>query len=275
VSTATDDAVESSPASVAARRAPRVFYPTFSIPGLLVAGLFFALSVQPSLLPRAGYVQGIAAGITMAIGYGIGAGGQALWNYLGIPKLPERARTIGRWIIVVLILWAVVFSAWRYVGWQNEIRTLFGMDSITFTVWPIIIGVALLTAALLLVVSRSLRLLFRTVFVRLGRRLPRRLAIVLGAGGLLLLFWLLITGVLVNGFFAVSNAIFEGLPRIRGRLRVIAVSMALIGKLAPIARPFSVAKKGTLLAVNSRAPFHNEWQAASRAAKSNSRNQPV
>ena len=35
---------------------------------------------------------------------------------------------------------------------------------------------------------------------------------------------------------AVSNAIFEGLPRIRGRLRVIAVSMALIGKLAPIAR---------------------------------------
>ncbi len=188
---------------------PRVFSPTFSVPGLLVAGFFLALSLQPSLLPRAGYVQGIASGITMAIGYGLGAGGQALWLYLGIPVMRGKARTIGRWIIVVLIVWAVVFTAWRFVGWQNEIRTLFGMESITFTVWPVIIGVALVTAIVLLVVSRSLRLLFRTVLRLLRRALPKRLAIVLGVGGLLLLFWLLVTGVLVNGFFAVSNVMFS------------------------------------------------------------------
>ncbi|MBI1350305.1 MAG: hypothetical protein GC156_04225 [Actinomycetales bacterium] len=209
MSTAVEDVAESGPSALSRSTPPRVFSPTFSIPGLLLAGLFFAVSVQPSLLPRAGYVQGIAAGITMAIGYGIGAGGQALWNYLQIPKLPAKARRIGRWILVALIIWIVGFSAWRFVGWQNEIRTLFGMDSITFTVWPVIIGVGLLTFVLLLVVSRSLRLLFRTVFTRLGRRLPRRLAIVLGAGGLLLLFWLLISGLLVNGFFAVSNVMFS------------------------------------------------------------------
>ena len=44
----------------------------------ILAGLFFAASVQPSLLPRAGYVQGIASGITLMIGYGLGAGGQHL-----------------------------------------------------------------------------------------------------------------------------------------------------------------------------------------------------
>jgi len=203
--------VESTPAPTrrTAPHRPRVFEPRFSGTGLVVAGFFFALSVLPSLLPRAGYVQGIASGVTAMIGYGIGAGGQALWDYLGIPKLKGRARTIVLGVLIALVVWAALFSAWRQVGWQNEIRTTFGMPSVSWTVWPVIIGVALLTAALLLIISRSLRLLFRTVFGWLGRKLPRRLAIVLGAGGLLLLFWLLITGVLVNGFFAVANVMFS------------------------------------------------------------------
>lgn len=188
---------------------PRVFQPVFSATGLVVAGFFFALSVLPSLLPRAGYVQGIASGVTAIIGYGIGAGAQWVWDYLGIPKLKGRARTIVLGVLVALVLWAAVFSAWRQVGWQNEIRTMFGMPTVSWTVWPVIIGVAVLTFVLLLIISRSLRLLFRTVFGWLGRKLPRRLAIVLGIAGLAVVFWLLITGVLVNGFFGISNMIFS------------------------------------------------------------------
>lgn len=190
-------------------RRPGVLEPTFSRTGLAVGAFFFALSLLPSLLPRAGYVQGIASGVTAMIGYGLGAGGQWLWDYLGIPKLRGRARTIVLAAIVTLIAWAAVFSAWRQVGWQNEIRSLFGMPSVSWTVWPVILGVAALTAALLLVVSRALRLLFASVLSWLGVHVPRRLAVVLGAGGLLLLLWLLITGVLVNGFFAVANGIFS------------------------------------------------------------------
>jgi uncharacterized membrane protein len=186
-----------------------VFQPTLSGTGLVVAGFFFALSLLPSLLPRAGYVQGIASGVTALIGYGIGAGGQALWDYLGIPKLKGRARTIVLGILIALVVWMAAFSAWRQVGWQNEIRETFGMPSVSWTAWPVILGVTVLTFVVLLIISRSLRLLFRTVFRWLGRVLPRRLAIVLSVIGLLLLFWLLITGVLVNGFFAVSNTIFS------------------------------------------------------------------
>ncbi|MDP2013996.1 MAG: alpha/beta hydrolase, partial [Actinomycetota bacterium] len=101
------------------------------------------------------------------------------------------------------------FSIWRQVGWQNEIRTTFGMPSVSFTVWPVIIGVAAVTAVVILIVSRSLRRLFAAVFGWLGRLLPPRLAKVLGAGALLLLIWLLITGLLVNGFFAVANTMFS------------------------------------------------------------------
>jgi uncharacterized membrane protein len=195
--------------AVAVRPRPRIFALSFSGTGLVIAALFLGISLQPSLLPRAGYVQGLASGITMMIGYGLGAGIQALWHYLGIPTLKGRARTIVVGIIVVIIGWGVLFSAWRQVGWQNEIRTTFGMESITFTVWPVIIGVALGVSVLILIVARSLRALFRGVLGWLGRRLPRRLSMVLGAGALLLLIYLLITGRLVNGFFAVANVMFS------------------------------------------------------------------
>ena len=188
---------------------PRVFQPVFSSTGLVVAAFFFALSLLPSLLPRAGYAQGVISGVTLMIGYGIGAGSQSLWDYLGIPKLTGRTRTIVLDFLIALVVGLALFAAWRQVGWQNEIRALFGIPQVSWTVWPVIIGVALLTAVLLLIVARSLRLLFRTVFGWLGRKLPYRLAVVLGGAGLLLLFWLMITGLLFNGLLSVLNSGFS------------------------------------------------------------------
>jgi uncharacterized membrane protein len=181
---------------------------TFSGVGLTMAAWFFALSLLPSLLPRAAMVQGIVSGVTVMIGYGIGAGTQALWRYLGIPGVPGRARRVLVAIFVGLGLWAAVFTGWRLVGWQNEIRTLYGMEPASPTVWPVILGLTVLLAVLILVAARSLRLLFRTVFRWLGRRLPRRVAAVVGSAVLLAVIWSLLTGVLVNGFFTVANNIF-------------------------------------------------------------------
>ena len=149
----------------------RVFDTTFSGVGLTMAAWFFALSLVPSLLPRAAMVQGIVSGVTVMIGYGIGAGTQALWRYLGIPGVPGRARRVLVAIFVGLGLWAAVFTGWRQVGWQNEIRTLYGMEPASPTVWPVILGLTAALAVLLLVVGRGLRLLFRTVF-RLARAAP-------------------------------------------------------------------------------------------------------
>ena len=193
-----------------AGRPPRVFQPTFSGTGVVVGALFFALSLLPSLLPRAGYVQGLVSGISFMVGYGVGATAQAVWDYLQIPKLKGRARTIVLGLLVALVVWAVIGGVWRQVGWQNEIRTIFGMPSISFTIWPVILVVALLTAALILAVSRSFRLLFRAVGRWLGTWMPRRLAITLGTAALLLIIWGLLTGVIVNGFFTGANFFFSG-----------------------------------------------------------------
>ncbi len=82
------------------------------------------------------------------------------------------------------------------------------MEPTSPVIWPVIIGVTLVVALLVLLVARSVRLLFATVFGWIGRRLPRRLSVVLGSVALLLLIWTLVTGVLVNAFFAGANATF-------------------------------------------------------------------
>ena len=187
----------------------RILNLRFSRTGLAVGAFFFAVSLLPSLLPRAGYVQGIVSGITLMIGYGLGAGGQALWEYLEIPRPKGRVRTVLVGVLVAFIVLVTVRAVWQQVGWQNDIRALFGMDPVSPTTWLVILAVTVLVSAVILIVSRSLRVLFSNVGHWLGRHLPQRLAWVLGVSALLLLFWLLLTGVLVNLFFAGANVMFS------------------------------------------------------------------
>lgn len=186
-----------------------VFEPSFSGVGVTLAAFFFGLSLLPSLLPRAPLIQGVISGGTVMIGYGIGAGAQALWEFLGIPQLTGRVRQVVVGALVAAAGWVAVAGGWKSVGWQNELRSLYGMEPTSPSIWPVVIVVTVLVAVLVLVVSRSLRLLFRSVFGWLGRRLPRRVAAVLGSTVLLVVIWSLLTGVLVNGFFSAANNTFS------------------------------------------------------------------
>jgi uncharacterized membrane protein len=190
---------------------PKVFSLRFSVPGLVVALLFFGLSLSPSLLPRTGLFQGIVSGITAVIGYAFGVTGAWLWSYLGIPRA-TRATTVGRVVLlapVVLVALLTALSVWRQVGWQNDVRELFDMAPTSPTVWLTIIVVTVLVGALLLIIGRSVRRLFRLVVGWGERVLPRRVARVVGAVVVTVLLWTLVSGVLVDGFFALANQSFS------------------------------------------------------------------
>ena len=189
---------------------PRVFEPRFTHPGLVAALLFTALSLLPSLLPRIAPVQGLATGVTFVVGYGVGAIGGAVWRYLGIPEPHGRALAVAQLCAYGAAAFILAGAVWWFVGWQNAIRRSFGMEDLTPAVWPTVAGVALLVTALVLVAARSLRLLFRTAGNLLDRWLPRRLANVLAATALVAILNLLISGVLVQGFFGVANTVFSG-----------------------------------------------------------------
>ncbi len=197
-----------SPLMPALGRPERVLDRVLSGVGLTTATWFFAASLVPSLLPRAAWLQGVVSGVTMAVGYGLGAGAAALWHYLDIPALRGRARAVALWVLVGVGMWGAVWNGWRLVGWQNEIRAMFGMPTTSPLIWPVVVAVTLAVAMLLLLAGRGVRLLARAAVSWLGRRLPRRLSIVLGTGLVVVVFWGLWTGVIVNGFFAAANGIF-------------------------------------------------------------------
>ena len=189
---------------------PRVFEPRFAHPGLITAIVFTAMPPLPPLLPRVAPIQGLASGVTFMVGYGVGTLGGAVWRYLGIPEPRGRARAIAQMVAYGVAAVILVGAVWWFVGWQNATRRSFGMEELGPSVWPIVAGVALLTSAIVLITSRSLRLLFRTVGNLLDKWLPRRLANVLAATALVTLLNLLISGVLVQGFFNGANTVFSG-----------------------------------------------------------------
>jgi uncharacterized membrane protein len=176
--------------------------------GLLSAALFFAFSLLPSLLPRTAVMQGVVSGITVALGYGAGTVLRWAASYLGLSAPRGRARTVlvGGWSVVLTA--ALAWSVWRHVGWQNEVRALFGMEASTPTVWLVIVPVTLLVAAILLVLARAVRKLFRSISRRLEDRLPRRVAVLLGGVTSVVLLSMLWNGILVDGFFTLANRTF-------------------------------------------------------------------
>ncbi len=182
--------------------------PRFSGLGLSVGSWFLAASLLPSLLPRLAVVQGVISGVALLLGYGVGATLAALWSYLGIPVLSGRPRSALTWLFVGIGLVLATLAGWKQVGWQNDLRTLYGMDPIGPGGWPVIITVTLVVAGAFLLAARSIRLVFRTLLDRLNRHMSAQLAMLLGWVLLLLAFWAIYTGVLVNGFFAAANAVF-------------------------------------------------------------------
>jgi uncharacterized membrane protein len=210
-------------------RVPRVFSAQLSRPGLVVAALFFAASLAPSLLPRTGLFQGLVSGITLACGYGIGVLAAWTWRYLGLPAA-DRGTRVGRILlgtVAAVVISIVAVSVWRQVGWQNDVRELFGMESVGPSVWLPILPVTLLVAGLLLVVGRCLRRLVWWVGGWAARVLPPRLARVVAVLLVAILTSSLVSGVLVDGLFGAANQSFslrdgstiEGITRPTSALR--------------------------------------------------------
>lgn len=188
---------------------PEVFSLPISQPGVLTGVLFFAISLFPSMLPRTGIIQGIISGVTVMIGYALGAGWEWAWHYLELPSPRGEIWRLIRAVWLVVLVLIVASAMWRHVGWQNNVRDIMGMDRISPRIWFTIGPVAVTVSALILIVVRGFRKLLHLITRWLDRALPARLARFLGIVSLVLILWGLYSGVLVNGFFAVANALFE------------------------------------------------------------------
>jgi len=205
--TATAVASAEEPPPPAEPRKPRkLLY--FTLPGSWGALIFACLSFTPSLLPRGGLIQGVIAGITAAIGYGLGVWAAAIWRAFADrePRQPRRWawRTF---IISAIVLFAVAFGLGQY--WQNEIRNLMGVTDYNIPLAVASPVIAVLVFWLFLLIGRGLRGLYRCAAKMLGRWIGPRAA--RGVGWLLVvgLTYAVVSGLLVQGFIGLMNKAYS------------------------------------------------------------------
>lgn len=184
--------------------------------GLVVATVFFAWSVTPSLLPRDWLFQGLISGINAALGYGVGCVLQWLFNKWIRPRVklgspPEWVRYA---VKVAVVLSCALFAAYMLVmsaDWQREISTLMGMEGTSRAAYLRTGGLSVLVGALVVAVYRTLRETVRFVGRQLSRwvRVPPAFAPATGALLLTLLIITLFNGVATSAFFSVANSAFS------------------------------------------------------------------
>lgn len=150
----------------------------FSFPGLVAAGLLFALSLTPSLLPRTYIMQGVLSGIALAVGYGIGVLLAWLWRFLELPQPRARARTalaVGSASVVIAL---AAIALWRLTIWQDSVRQLMSMPSVSAYRLRVVL-IAFVAAALFITFARILRVCFNAANRVVNRVAPRRVSSVL------------------------------------------------------------------------------------------------
>jgi uncharacterized membrane protein len=181
---------------------------SFTLPGCWGALFFACLSFTPSLVPRSGLVQGVVCGITAAIGYGLGVWAAAIWRAFA-DRGPRPAR---RWawrtfLISAGVLLVVFF--WLGQSWQHELRVLMGVTRYSI---PLVIAspfVAALIFVLLVRLGRGLRWLYRRLARLLRRWIGPRAANMTGWITVVVVAYLVVSGVLLNGLVAAANAVFS------------------------------------------------------------------
>ncbi len=166
--------------------------------GVLVAAVFFGLSVTPSMVPRAPELQGGLGGVVAAIGYLLWWAVVSGLRWLGLS--PSRPAPV--WLSQVSIVTAagiMLVSVWKAAEWQASIKAVWGLPPVEATA-PV--QIALIASAVfigLLVLGRLFVVVVRRLQRRTSRFLPPRLAQATGVAVALALFWGMIDGVAVRG----------------------------------------------------------------------------
>ncbi|MGC4173978.1 alpha/beta-hydrolase family protein [Demequina sp.] len=200
--------------------------------GVLVGLVFVALSMTPSMLPRPWYYQGAVSGMSFAGGYALGV---ALWQ---VVRWAIRWRnewlTVWGWAIITGV-WAVLFVVLVRLAteWQNGVREAVGWEPLDSVQGWLLLGVAVVVAAVCVAIGRAIARVYRHIRIRTGHLFDRRgwrgsgaLATLSATGvtafGLVLAWLVLSTGVVLfldSRWEVRNNAMDAEYPRPTSELR--------------------------------------------------------
>lgn len=191
--------------------AAKQYAQSFSFIGLVVAIVFFAASVTPSLLPRPYVVQGLLSGFSLAVGYLCGIAAVLFWKFLGLRQPSERLDRISKRITSVIVAIVFVISLARMADWQNSIRQLMQMAPVE-TTYPYRIGlIAIVTAIVLVALGRLFAFLCVNASRGLSHYFPPRIASTLAFVLVGLATLLLLNDVVAKRLLNVADQFFDRL----------------------------------------------------------------
>lgn len=181
---------------------------TFSFVGLVVAALFCAASLTPSLLPRHFAVQGLLSGLALAVGYAVGVSLVWLWIYLELPPPSPRVERISKWVSALAVgVTLLLFLRWD-TQWQNSIRVLMEMEPVK-TAYPRRVAlIAGVTGVLLVWLWRGLWACWWFVHRRVIRWVPRRVSYVVSTVALITLVILVANRLIARTALNIADSIF-------------------------------------------------------------------
>ncbi|MGB3859638.1 MAG: alpha/beta-hydrolase family protein [Ornithinimicrobium sp.] len=166
----------------------------------------FWLSLTPSLIPRPAEFSGVVAAVAALLGYAFGS--LLVAGYRFFLERPAEATVRAVWLLLPLLVGVVgtAIVLRQYWGWQDQLRDLMGMSGLGRGHVPILLAVGAGTFALLFLVSRLVRWLFRLVSRPVARVVPRRVAALVAVVALAVLSISLLNGV-------VRDEVLQGLDR--------------------------------------------------------------
>ncbi|MGQ0577089.1 MAG: alpha/beta hydrolase [Pseudonocardia sp.] len=180
---------------------------SLSLPGAWGALLFACLSLTPSLLPRAGPVQGAVGGISAWIGYGLGVLAAALWRALA--DRPARAPQRGSWwVLGVAAVAGLGTFAVLGRGWQTAGRALLGLPAEPLGQALLALPAAVVVFVVLLGIGRVVGAAGRGLGALLGRLIGPTAARTLGWLAVAVGVFVLVTGVLLEGILSAADRSF-------------------------------------------------------------------
>lgn len=193
----------------------------FPAAGLIGAGLLFACSLAPSLIPRAPAIQGVLSGFAAAVGYALGVLALRLWTFLELPVPGPRWARVTTALAGAATALMVGASLWLAADWQASHRAFLGMEPLDTTYAPVVVAIALPVALVLREIGWLIAWLAGAIARLLVKALPRRVAILLGAALAVLAIGYLASGAIgpfvlrsLDGMFlAFDELIEDDIPR--------------------------------------------------------------
>ncbi|HEX3712443.1 MAG TPA: alpha/beta-hydrolase family protein [Trebonia sp.] len=182
----------------------------FRLAGLTGALAFYCLSLTPSLLPRAWYLQAVMSAITAAIGYGAGLLVGWLLRSLIPWRPPPVAGRIARWALAVAAVVLIPLFGVLGAEWQHQIRELNGVTQDSEASYILVVLVTVVLTAALIMLFRGLRWVVRAIGRLVGRFIPHRAAAAAVVLVVCVLLGLVVTGVLSRGAISAASSVFGG-----------------------------------------------------------------